>query len=69
MPRLVCSHSLLEVLDIVELLVWTHNEVAWPVSSLTIIGAVGRQRMSTATEAQKVGEESQAPLAFSLGMA
>ena len=31
MPRLVCSHSLLEVLDIVELLVLTHNGIGWPV--------------------------------------
>jgi len=31
MPRLVCSHSLLEVLDIVELLVWTNNGIEWPV--------------------------------------
>ena len=31
MPRLICSHSLLEVLDIVELLVWTNNGIERPV--------------------------------------
>jgi len=33
MPRLIYSNSLLQVLDIVELLVWTINGVEWPVLS------------------------------------
>ena len=47
MPRLVCSHSLQEVLDIVELLVWTNNEIAWPVlKSDNYWRTDDRQRMS-----------------------